>query len=290
MSKFAFLILHYQTLEDTISCIESITKFDTNIQDDYIVIVDNGSKNGSGDTLIEKYKNFKNIFVIKSDENLGFAKGNNLGFKFIKENLRVSFIVMMNNDTELIDINFKDNIEKLYNEEKFAVLGPKIILKDGYINPVVKSAGHIKEIKREIFKTKIKLLFNYFHLEELILDRLKKGYNEMEQKNNRCNPNEKAYNVMLHGCLLIFSTTYIDKFDGLYDGTFLYCEEEFLYYRLKSNNLLSIYDPNICILHKEYSSTKSINKSNNSYRRFRYKNILKSEKLLLDYLQNQYTE
>ena len=49
MDKFVFVILHYKTEKDTIECIESIKKLSyKNIE---IVIVDNGSQNGTGENL-----------------------------------------------------------------------------------------------------------------------------------------------------------------------------------------------------------------------------------------------
>ena len=281
--KFTYLILHYQTINDTIECVNSIFKYSKNPT---IVIVDNGSKNNSGNELKEKYKDYKNIYVLISNENLGFARGNNLGIKYIKDNFNTEFICMMNNDTEIIDSQFEKKIRELFAQEKFAVLGPKIILKDKTINPVVEKAENLEEIKNVILKNRIKLICNYLHIEWL-LDKLKKDYSEKHQKLNRCDYNKKNYNVMLHGCFLVFSKKYFEKFDGLYDKTFLYCEEEFLYYRLEYNNLISIYDPNIYILHKEYSSTKSIHSNESKYKRFRYKNLIKSEKLLLDFLKKE---
>ena len=281
--EFVYLILHYQTINDTVECIESIKK---NSENATIIVVDNGSKNKSGIELKEKYRNEKNIHIIINNKNLGFAKGNNLGIKYILDNFKCKFICIMNNDTELTDKNFEEKVLTLYKNEKFAVLGPKIILKDNTINPVVEKAEDIEEIKKRILKNKIKLLCNYLYIEWLI-NKIKKRQKAIKYSLRTCNPEKKHYNVMLHGCFLIFSEMYFQEFEGLYDKTFLYCEEEFLYYRLQKHKLISIYDPHIYILHKEYSSTKSIHPNEIKYLRFRYKNLIKSQKLLLQYLKKE---
>ena len=45
----------------------------------HIVIVDNGSANETGLKLKEQYADNSNITVLINKENLGFAKGNNVG-------------------------------------------------------------------------------------------------------------------------------------------------------------------------------------------------------------------
>ena len=69
---------------------------------------------------------------------------------------------------------------------------------------------------------------------------------------------------MLNGCCLIFSKEYIDKFSGIDDRTFLYYEEQLLYIRLKRNNLISVFNPKLEVLHNEGVSTnkKTKNKKN----------------------------
>ena len=83
MYTFSFVILHYISITDTIECIESILK-NINYLKYYIIVVDNGSKNNSGNILKEKYKNNSNVKVILNENNLGFARGNNVGYKLAK--------------------------------------------------------------------------------------------------------------------------------------------------------------------------------------------------------------
>ncbi|HFI0516497.1 TPA: glycosyltransferase family 2 protein, partial [Streptococcus suis] len=81
--KFTFVILHFIALEMTIETIEvllkNFSKYDFNI-----IVVDNASPNDSGRELSEMYKNHQRIDIMLSDKNLGFAKGNNLGYSFAK--------------------------------------------------------------------------------------------------------------------------------------------------------------------------------------------------------------
>ena len=81
-TRIVYLILHYNTEEDTYACVESIRKFSNSS----IVIVCNGSRNKSDEEIKRKYTGDSTITVLMSLENLGFAQGNNLGISHIREN------------------------------------------------------------------------------------------------------------------------------------------------------------------------------------------------------------
>jgi GT2 family glycosyltransferase len=76
------------------NCIASIYSNTKGISFETIV-VDNASPAGNVDALKE---NFPEIKIIKSQENLGFARANNLGFK----NSSGSFVLILNPDTKLV--------------------------------------------------------------------------------------------------------------------------------------------------------------------------------------------
>ncbi len=52
-----------------------------------IVIVDNASPDKSGALLKEHYKNDDHVEVLLNQENLGFARGNNVGFRYAEKNM-----------------------------------------------------------------------------------------------------------------------------------------------------------------------------------------------------------
>ena len=271
-----FLILHYQTIEDTKECINSILA-NINYENYNIIVVDNGSPNGTGRKLAELYKNNPKVKIIISKNNLGFARGNNLGFKYIKNNFDSDFIVMINNDTIMQDQNFIQKIIEEYDREPYHILGPKIIslVNQKNMNPVPVTQKSIEEVKRNIFRLRILLLSNYLRLEGFLRNIKKILIKKVENDGlNQIN------NYMLHGSCLVFSKDYITKYDGLYDKTFLYGEEDILYFISKRDNLKMRYFENAFIYHKEDSATNSIVKEGNQKRRFIYKHSLNSLKEL----------
>lgn len=279
--KIVFLILHYKVIEETKKCVESIINNYSN-ENYEIVIVDNGSLNGSGEKLKNMYKNNSNVFIIINKKNLGFARGNNVGFEFAKKN-GARFIVMANNDIVFTQKEFCRLIVDKYYEEKYAILGPKILLPEGdefcYNN-------QIKNIKQQyifIILLYIRLFLAYLFLGKIFEYFFKK---KNKKRKGKININQKREMVPVHGCCIVFSELYIKKFDGIDDRTFLYCEEDLLYLRAIKNNLKIYYEPHVEILHNHSVVTKNINNTVRKKEIFVVKNLIKSNKILLKELKN----
>lgn len=279
--KIGFVILHYYTIDDTIKCIESIKdKMKKCLYE--IIVVDNASANGTGQQLKEKYENDSSITVIINEKNMGFSGGNNVGFEYAKNELKCDFIILLNNDTFLLQENFQQLIMKEYEKSNFAVLGPKIYLPNNEVNYRNPNLPTKKQLKKDIIHNRILLMLNRIYLAEVATKiKAKIKNNSIEKRSN----NNRLENIVLHGCFLIFSPRYIDKFDGLDNRTFLYCEEELLYIRLKRNNLKSVYNPELEIFHNEDSSTNATTKNKRNKNIFVLKNLIYAQKVLYNELE-----
>lgn len=269
----SFIILHYGNINDTLECIESIKKIKTK-KDISIIVVDNASLNNEQIVKLKKYTDD----IILLDSNLGFAKANNIGCKYAIDKYKPDFIIVSNND---IVINQSNIIDKIYNEEFFDILGPKILTDGGQsVNPFP-VYGNLDEVNNRINKLK-KLIKIYNSRVQRFLLRIYMSIKyAFVQKRLVYNGELKKYGVALHGCFLIFSKHYYEKYkDVFYNDTFLYHEEEFLYYRTIKDNLKTIYNPEIEVFHKEGASLNKV--YNNNYKKmiFRCNEELKSLELL----------
>lgn len=280
--RLGFCILHYLNLEDTINCVNSIIEnIDYKLY--YIVIVDNNSPNKSGLKLKNKYQNSKNIKVILNKDNLGFSKGNNVGYKYLKYNLNCNYICLLNNDTMIKSKDFFKLVKDEYNYSKCAIIGPKIILKNDIIEKVCLNLITKKELKKQLFRLRKNLFLNYLFLEDIFnkIKELFKNIIKYKSKSLRNKDIKRCENVIIHGCFIIMTPSYVNNFDGLLEYTFLYKEEEFLYLQITRQNLKSVYNPNIVIYHELNSATKTLTKKLYLKRRFIYKyNIIACRKLL----------
>ena len=281
--KITFLILHYLTLDETYKCVDYIK----NMCGDYnyeIVIVDNGSNDGSATKLKQKYEKDKKIHMIFSEDNLGFARGNNLGFKYAKEKLKSDFIVMLNNDTYILQTNFCQLVLEEYENSNFAVLGPRIIMNNNKICDFYDKKFTVLDIEKKLKNLKIKKFF-YDRGMYKLCDILIFVKNILKKKKNYIvDTSIRKENIVLQGCFLIFSREYIDKFDGIDDRTFLYNEEQLLYIRLERNKLKSVYNPYIFIFHNENASTNKAVKNSNKKKKFVVDNEIQSTTILLEEL------
>ena len=273
---FSYIILHYKNLPDTIACIASIRKVDPSSK---IVVVDNATLTNEEKKLIEK----KVDALLVMSQNIGFAKANNKGCQYAYENFQTEFYVVLNNDTLILQDDFCEKVSKLYKRISFDILGPKILCKkeSGSVNPyrplktVVEVEKEIKYQKKLIpfYKSRVLyfLLQNYLKLKQHFFSPIYLENGKLEEQN-----------VAVHGCAIIFSKKYVKKFPNVfYPNTFLFHEEDFLYYRIKKEKLLSLYSPEIEIVHKEGGSLEKMFKKNKRKKLlFRTEEIIKSLLLL----------
>jgi GT2 family glycosyltransferase len=290
--KFVFVILHYIALDDTIECIDSIINT-IELQNYSIVVVDNGSPDDSGLKLKDIYQGEKNIFILLSGKNLGFAKGNNVGFAFAKNKLHADFIVMINNDTIINQASFLQGVESIYASSPFFVLGPDILSIRGGVhqNPVREKLDSFPRVIIECFRLIVLLTANYVYLDRYAKGALRLAKrNFFKRKSNKFHEHSwehQADNVKLHGSCLIFSPDFLREFSGLYPDTFMFMEEEILYYICKKLSYKMVYNPSLQILHKEDASTDALYKKAHKKRRFVYKQGLRSSfvflKLMMTY-------
>ncbi|GEM_PF-314853 len=125
-------IVNYNGIKYLKECLESIRQLNYPKDQYEIIVVDNMSTDGSCE-LIESYYNEVNL--IKSDKNLGFAGGCNLGMKHSKG----EYLVMLNNDS-VVDCNWLGELIKIAEDNKdVAIVGSKILFK--YNPNIINNAG-----------------------------------------------------------------------------------------------------------------------------------------------------
>ena len=267
-------------MDATIDCVKSIeNNIDTTHYE--IIIVDNASPNGSGIELKTFFEKNDKVTILFNKTNLGFAKGNNVGFHYAKNILKCKYICMMNNDTLLEQKNFFMCIKNTYEMYDCAVMGPKIYLKNGCPNPISPPLGTIQNYRKERFLCRMSILKTHLGIDHIEFSRL------LSKKNNAdadmaASTDVVHKDIILHGCCLIFTPKYLEKFSGINDRTFMYKEEELLYVRLKKHNLLSVYCPDLNIRHLEDVATDMLQKTPKNKKLFIYRNQICSLKILID--------
>ena len=87
--RLSVITVNYNGLHDTCALLDHLA-FDPNETE--VIVVDNGSANNEAETIASRYAHVK---CIRSESNLGFAGGNNLGIMHAKG----KYLFFVNNDT-----------------------------------------------------------------------------------------------------------------------------------------------------------------------------------------------
>jgi len=113
----SIITINYNGLKDTCELIESLPADDGSLE---VIVVDNAS---AQDEATQIAQSFPHVTVIKSDRNLGFAGGNNLGIK----SAHGKYLLFLNNDTIIPHASdFRSLINRLESSEKIGMVCPKI--------------------------------------------------------------------------------------------------------------------------------------------------------------------
>ena len=115
------VIPNWNLKEDTIACVESVLA--SSYSGLRVVVVDNGSRDGSPDALLDSFG--AKIDQIVHEDNLGYAKGVNAGIRHALAS-GAEYVLLLNNDT-LVDARLMEYlIEASKGDTRSAVLGPAI--------------------------------------------------------------------------------------------------------------------------------------------------------------------
>lgn len=303
--KYGFVILHYQALEMTKECVDNLLSRFGN-SDIKIVIVDNASPNKSGVSLKEIYSGNKKVIIILSDENSGFAQGNNTGFNYLKDKYEIDFMIVMNNDVIIEQANFLEKVSEIYTRNPFAVLGPSIYAPSIqlYQNPgplkrateeqtkkfIAEYQKYINEDNKNYYKLKILHYLVFWWAKpiyKMFFGERKKQEESSSSETSSNRPSTKVdkevENSVLCGACYIFSKDFVRRRQYAFNPkTFLYFEEQILAYECEKQGLKLLYSPEIEVLH--YLNVSSSQSDPN--KRKRYMNMwsqnIKSAKIYLD--------
>lgn len=282
MNKVSFVILNYKTYEESIACAESILNTQDRA-DVRIVIVDNGSGNGSVEKLKAHFAGESAVHVVASEENLGFARGNNLGIRYAREQFDPDFIVASNSDIIFEQSDFCAQLAAVYAERPYAILGGDIVdaSRTQHFNPVARERVYTlnymrKQVAVSWAKAVMFRVIKMFHLKKAVAGHygiatdvsgadVRDGSRnlttrEVDGKSVAADSRiaEEMEDVLLHGCCLVFSRDFFTGMEGFWEGTFLYAEEEILYYLAKKKGMRVVYSPRVMCVHKEAVTTNAL--------------------------------
>ncbi len=221
--RISFIIVNYNGLEDSCELIESIY---AHIPIGYgyeIIFVDNGSVKDESINVKEK---FPSVTTVRSDKNLGFAGGNNLGIR----NSSGDYIFLINNDTLLFDDSVLKLVDFMDTNTKAAAASPKIYF-----------PGEPKVIQYAGFTSMSKITLR------------NRSIGRGEKDNGNYDREGKTFAT--HGAAMIVRRKLVDEIGYMPEIYFLYYEEIDWCMNMKRHGYELWYVPSAGIVHKESRTT-----------------------------------
>ncbi len=129
MTTLALLLLSWNTADLLAACLHSIPDGAAGL-DYHIIVVDNASTDGSADMVA---RDFPDVQLIRSAENLGFARGNNLGIRAV--NADVSYILLLNSDTIVKPGSLRTLVRFMDTHPEAGAVSPRLLRPDGTPQP-----------------------------------------------------------------------------------------------------------------------------------------------------------
>lgn len=121
------IILNWNGKEMVKDCLSSLFKL-TNYPNYKVIVVDNGSTDGSIEFV---KKNFKKADVLALNKNYGFVIGNNKGMKYALKKYNPKYILLLNNDTEIIQKDWLTQmIKAAESDKKIGIVGCNLLFSD----------------------------------------------------------------------------------------------------------------------------------------------------------------
>jgi len=235
MKKVFITLISFNNNKVTLECLESLEKVRKNNFELNIVVIDNASKEKF--KTLKKYLNFT-LKIIRSEENLGFSGGQNLGIKYSLER-GADYVVILNNDTE-VDENLVSNLIKSFRDN-IGIVSPKIYFAKGY--------EFHKDRYKENEKGKVIWYAGGIIDWENVIG-IHKGVDEVD-KGQFNSSMETEYAT---GCCMMVKAQVFEKIGFLDDKYFLYYEDADFCIRARNNNFKVIFEPSGLLWHKNASS------------------------------------
>ncbi|WP_418263904.1 glycosyltransferase family 2 protein [Flavobacterium faecale] len=257
------VILNYNESKYTISLIDQLRN--QTFLNWEIVVVDNCSREDQVVLLKENLPS--DVFAIFSEENLGYAKGNNLGLKYSGIN-EIDYFLVLNNDLIIEDEKF---IEEL-------IKGMIAYERDNVVasSPIVNTVSTKIPLEDQIQVRRVLSLRSTFLINIPLFKLFTKNIeSKFLYKKNMPFLNKYMKCDSINGAAFIIESEFIKSNNYLDDGTFLYYEEIILGKQIKNAGNTCLLNGFTFVDHLQGISTKSsTNNISVKMERLKYKSSL----------------
>lgn len=231
MKKIYTIIIHFDSLQDTNTCLQSLSKVEKNNFEIKVILINNGSEKEG-----QFQKRGLNLEIITPSQNIGFAQGNNVGIKTaLKEGAH--FIFLLNNDTEVNSKIFINLLKEATEKKEEGIFGPKIYFAPGYEYHFMRYKD--SERGKVLWYAGGKVDWKNLSVSHRGIDEIDMGqYDKTEQTD------------FVSGCAMFIKRKVLEKIGPFDSKFFLYFEDLDFCYRAKKAGFPIFYIPKAFLWHR----------------------------------------
>lgn len=215
-SLVSVITVNYNGWRDTCEMIASFRKHETYPYE--MIVVDNASSGDDADRIAELCPDVK---LVRSEKNLGFAGGNNLGLPYA----RGEYVFFLNNDV-IIEAPILQTLAACLSEGRW-----------GGVSPCIEFLHQPGEIQ-------------YYGCTDMTPITLRHTIEPFDpsRRDDFLHPHETD---VLHGCAMMVRRDVIERAGPMFEGYFLFYEEFDWSLRMREAGYKLFYEPRAVVYHKE---------------------------------------
>lgn len=241
MDHISIILVDYNSADLTKLCLASLKKIKTKDFSFSVIVVDNASQKP---LKLAKSLQKKNIHVIRSESNLGFSGGNNLGVVYAAEHYDPDFICLLNNDTTVAPDFLIKLHQRLKKEETGGIISPKIYFAKGYEYHQKNNAYQKSDLGNVLWYAGGSIDWPNLLAFHRGVDEVDRGQLSQVQATDFCT-----------GCCVLISREVMETVGLLDEKLFLYYEDVDLSLRTAKKGYQVLYEPSAKIWHYSGGST-----------------------------------
>lgn len=238
LPHIAIVIVHYNQDEATDICLRSLSQLDAQGYTYSVTVIDNGSY-----TPYQPNKAFlpERTNIIRSEQNLGFSEGNNLGFRIALDTQQPDYLLILNNDTKVDPQSLTQLLLAAQRHPKCVVV-PKIYF---FPDQEFHHKSYLPEHRGKV------LWYGGGVIDWGLLDAFHKGVDELD----RGQFDQEIETDFATGCCFLMPVAALKDIGGFDPRYFLYFEDVDLCWRLQRKKYLLVVCPSAKIWHQNAGSS-----------------------------------
>jgi N-acetylglucosaminyl-diphospho-decaprenol L-rhamnosyltransferase len=234
------VIVSYECRDHLRDCLTSLRKHTLRVPA-RVFVVDNGSTDG---TIEMVRRDFPEIELHASEENLGFSKANNLAIRRGEGR----YVLALNPDTRVIDSQLDALIELMEERPEIGICGCRLELEDGSFDHAARRA----------FPTPLGAFAHFTGI-----GRHERASARLAQY--RAPDVESGPVDAVNGAFMLMRRSALDDAGLFDDGYWLYMEDLDLCYRFKDAGWVTWYEPSVTVVHVKAGTSGKNRKPRQNY-------------------------